>query len=57
MFCSFIGAIIHLGKSIHAGHYVSYLRKAEKEYVLFNDAKVAKTETPVLGKAYILIYR
>ncbi len=28
--------VIHLGKSVHSGHYVAYVR-GEKGWVLFND--------------------
>lgn len=53
------GALVHLGKSVHCGHYVSYLRHQEKpnEWVLFNDRKVAKTDEPLIGKAYAFLLR
>ena len=50
------GAIVHLGKSVHCGHYVCYIRH-NNEWVLFNDRKVAKTNEPLIGKAYVLILR
>lgn len=50
------GAIVHLGKSVHCGHYVSYLRHNGK-WVLFNDRKVAETEEPLIGKSYLLLFR
>jgi uncharacterized UBP type Zn finger protein len=28
--------IVHLGKSVHSGHYVSYIKKHNK-WILFND--------------------
>ena len=47
--------IIHLGKSVHSGHYVCYVRTA-KGWVLFNDEKVLASNKPVLGKGYIYLY-
>jgi ubiquitin carboxyl-terminal hydrolase 5/13 len=41
---------------MHSGHYVSYIRKNNK-WVLYNDAKVAETNDPVLGKAFIYIFK
>lgn len=51
-----IAALIHLGKSAQAGHYVSYIKKQEK-WILFNDAKVAETKDPILGKGYIYFFK
>lgn len=47
--------IIHLGRSVHSGHYVAYV-KTEKGWVLFNDEKVTTAAHPVLGKGYIYLY-
>ena len=47
--------IIHLGKSVHSGHYVAYVRRGG-DWVLFNDEKVTLSPNPVLGKGYIYIY-
>lgn len=47
--------IIHLGRSVHSGHYVAYV-KTEKGWVLFNDEKVTTASNPVLGKGYIYLY-
>lgn len=47
--------VIHLGKSVHSGHYVCYVRTA-KGWVLFNDEKVLASNKPVLGKGYIYLY-
>ena len=49
-------AIVHLGVSVHCGHYVSYIQKNGKWY-LFNDSKVAESEDPVLGKGYIYVFK
>lgn len=47
--------VIHLGKSVHSGHYVAYVR-TEQGWVLFNDEKVTAASNPVLGKGYIYLY-
>ena len=47
--------VIHLGKSVHHGHYVVYIKK-NNEWVLYNDEKVTIPESPVLGKGYLYIY-
>ena len=47
--------IIHLGKSVHSGHYVAYVRHND-DWVLFNDEKVTKSLHPVLGKGYVYLY-
>lgn len=56
--------ITHLGSSVHAGHYVCHIRKpvdesqpdAQKEWVYFNDAKVAVTAEPPVGKGYMYFF-
>lgn len=48
--------IVHLGKSVHSGHYVVYIRK-EGKWILFNDSRVFETVDPALGKGYIYLYR
>lgn len=48
--------IVHLGKSVHSGHYVVYIRKNGK-WILYNDSRVFETEEPAIGKGYIYIYR
>lgn len=47
--------VIHLGRSVHSGHYVAYV-KTEEGWTLFNDDKVTKSGNPVLGKGYIYLY-
>ena len=51
-----IGSVIHLGKSIHVGHYVAYARK-DGGWVYCNDSKIAKSLDPKLGKSYIFFLR
>lgn len=51
--------VTHLGASVHAGHYVCHVHKNEAEnsdqqaWIYFNDAKVAKTDDPPVGKGYL----
>ena len=51
--------ITHLGASVHAGHYVCHIKKVESEdnnepaWIYFNDAKVARTTDPPIGKGYM----
>jgi len=47
--------VIHLGRSVHSGHYVAYVR-TDKGWVLFNDEKVTHSTNPVLGKGYVYLY-
>ena len=54
--------ITHLGASVHAGHYVCHIKKQESEdnnqpaWIYFNDAKVAKTNEPPVGKGYLYFF-
>lgn len=40
---------------MHSGHYVAHLRKANDQWVLFNDDKVAATPKPPIGEAYMYV--
>lgn len=48
------GAVVHLGRSVHVGHYIAYTRQ-EDGWIYFNDNKVAQAEQPQVGKSYILV--
>ncbi|CAK83700.1 unnamed protein product (macronuclear) [Paramecium tetraurelia] len=48
--------IVHLGKSVQSGHYVSYIKK-NGEWILYNDSKVAKIADPALNKGYMYIFK
>ena len=50
------GTITHLGASVHAGHYVCHVKK-EGKWIYFNDAKVAETDDPPIGKGYMYFFR
>ena len=47
----------HLGTSIDCGHYVCNTRSADGKWKYFNDAKVAETTEPPIGKGYIYFFR
>ena len=54
--------ITHLGGSVHAGHYVCHINKqlvdgqGDNKWVYFNDAKVAETAEPPVGKGYMYFF-
>lgn len=48
--------ITHLGTSVHSGHYVCHIKK-EGKWIYFNDAKVAETNDPPIGKGYMYFFR
>ena len=54
--------VCHKGASIHAGHYVAFIRKAipdegpEKQWVLFNDEKVVKAVDVDEMKRFAYVY-
>ena len=47
------GGVVHLGKSVHVGHYVGFARRDGK-WVYFNDNKVYESEVPKVGQSYVL---
>jgi len=47
--------IVHLGKSVHSGHYVAYIKK-DGAWTLFNDEKVTIPEKALIGKGYLYVY-
>lgn len=51
-----IGFIVHLGSSVHCGHYVAFVRKGD-QWVQFNDRKVSESVHPPIGKAYMYFFR
>ena len=48
--------ITHLGAGTHSGHYVCNVKK-EGHWVYYNDAKVARTTEPPIGKGYMYFLR
>ena len=54
--------ITHLGGSTACGHYVCHINKqivdgeGDNKWVYFNDAKVAETNEPPVGKGYMYFF-
>jgi ubiquitin carboxyl-terminal hydrolase 5/13 len=48
--------ITHLGSGTHSGHYVCHIHK-NNTWVYYNDAKVASTNDPPIGKGYMYFLR
>lgn len=48
--------IVHLGSSVHCGHYVAFLKKDGK-WVQFNDQKVIESLNPPTKMGYIYFFR
>jgi ubiquitin carboxyl-terminal hydrolase 5/13 len=51
-----IGFVVHLGPSVHTGHYVAFIKK-DGQWVQFNDRKVAESAKPPSGQAYMYFFR
>ena len=51
-----LGIVSHMGSNTACGHYVSHIRKGG-EWVLYNDRKVAKSESPPLDLGYMYVYQ
>lgn len=45
-----------MGTSTNVGHYVCHIKKDER-WVIFNDEKVALSETPPFELGYLYLYR
>lgn len=55
---SLVGFISHMGRNPTHGHYVCHARRGPAgEWVIFNDSKVALSESPPLDLGYIYLYR
>lgn len=53
-----VGFISHIGRHTACGHYVCHAKRGNGgEWVIFNDEKVAKSETPPLELGYLYLYR
>jgi ubiquitin carboxyl-terminal hydrolase 5/13 len=50
------GFVTHLGSGVHSGHYVAHIKKDGK-WIYYNDAKVAETTEPPIGKGYMYFLR
>jgi ubiquitin carboxyl-terminal hydrolase 5/13 len=51
-----IGMISHIGKHTGSGHYVAHLKRGDK-WVIFNDEKVAISESPPFQHAYMYLFQ
>ncbi len=51
-----VGMVSHIGKNTGSGHYVAHLKKDGK-WVIFNDEKVALSETPPKSHAYLYLFQ
>jgi ubiquitin carboxyl-terminal hydrolase 5/13 len=51
-----VGLVSHIGKNTGSGHYVAHLKKDDK-WVIFNDEKVALSETPPTQHAYLYLFQ
>jgi ubiquitin carboxyl-terminal hydrolase 5/13 len=51
-----VGMISHIGKHTGSGHYVAHLKRDDK-WVIFNDEKVALSESPPFAHAYIYLFQ
>jgi ubiquitin carboxyl-terminal hydrolase 5/13 len=52
-----IGSVVHLGASVHVGHYVAFARRSvdgKEEWVYFNDDQIYHALYPSLNKSYLL---
>jgi ubiquitin carboxyl-terminal hydrolase 5/13 len=51
-----VGLVSHIGKHTGSGHYVAHLKRGDK-WVIFNDEKVAISETPPFCHAYMYLFQ
>lgn len=51
-----IGMISHIGKNTGCGHYVCHMKKDDK-WIIFNDEKVALSESPPKQHAYVYLFQ
>jgi ubiquitin carboxyl-terminal hydrolase 5/13 len=51
-----VGMVSHIGKHTGSGHYVAHLKRGDK-WVIFNDEKVALSESPPFAHAYIYLFQ
>jgi ubiquitin carboxyl-terminal hydrolase 5/13 len=52
-----VGFISHIGKHVGSGHYVCHMKHGDAGWVIFDDEKVAKSESPPLELGYLYLYR
>jgi len=55
---SLVGFVSHIGRHTSHGHYVCHAKRdTDGGWVIFDDQKVAKSESPPLDLGYIYLYR
>jgi ubiquitin carboxyl-terminal hydrolase 5/13 len=52
-----VGLVSHIGKNTTSGHYVAHLKHHNDKWVIFNDEKVAWSETPPIPHAYLYLFQ
>eukprot|EP00541_Cyclophora_tenuis_P001683 CAMPEP_0116575280 /NCGR_PEP_ID=MMETSP0397-20121206/19869_1 /TAXON_ID=216820 /ORGANISM="Cyclophora tenuis, Strain ECT3854" /LENGTH=285 /DNA_ID=CAMNT_0004104153 /DNA_START=268 /DNA_END=1125 /DNA_ORIENTATION=- len=50
------GMVSHIGKQTGSGHYVAHIKRDNK-WVIFNDEKVALSESPPFAHAYMYLFQ
>mmetsp|Transcript_67027 Transcript_67027/g.187406 ORF Transcript_67027/g.187406 Transcript_67027/m.187406 type:complete len:831 (+) Transcript_67027:144-2636(+) len=53
---SLVGFVSHIGRHTGCGHYVCHMKR-DDGWVILNDQKVAKSESPPLELGYLYLYR
>jgi ubiquitin carboxyl-terminal hydrolase 5/13 len=51
-----VGFISHIGKNTSSGHYVCHMKRSDG-WVIFDDQKVARSESPPFELGYLYLYR
>lgn len=51
-----IAVISHMGSSTACGHYVCHIKKND-QWIIFNDEKVAVSESPPFDLGYMYLYK
>lgn len=52
-----LGFVSHVGRHTETGHYVCHKRGADGSWVIFDDQRVALSESPPLDLGYLYLYR
>jgi ubiquitin carboxyl-terminal hydrolase 5/13 len=53
-----VGMISHIGKNTGSGHYVAHIKsKVNGKWAIFNDEKVALSESPPIQHAYLYLFQ
>jgi len=52
-----VGFISHIGRVTSSGHYVCHKKGPDGKWVIFDDSKVAHSESPPFDLGYVYLYR